>query len=163
MTHVQRILDATPATDLADHLRRGGGNGLDVARHTTPMSLISLVEQSGLRGRGGAGFPTGKKWRTVIAAASGSPIPVIVNAAERPGTFKTGLVAVEPVPVWKGHEELPMQRAARGNRCDQSRSSRDQALPSKATRCWRRLAPETVRIVEGPPPTFGEEMHSSRS
>lgn len=49
-----------------------------------------MIEASGLRGRGGAGFPTGKKWRTVSSHRSGSlATSVVVNAAEgEPGTFK---------------------------------------------------------------------------
>ena len=49
-----------------------------------------MLEASGLRGRGGAGFPTGRKWRTVRAYGSDvEPTTVVVNAAEgEPGTFK---------------------------------------------------------------------------
>ena len=48
------------------------------------------MTQSGLRGRGGAGFPTGAKWTTVAALASDTlPTSVVVNGAEgEPGTFK---------------------------------------------------------------------------
>ncbi|MGH9181834.1 MAG: NADH-quinone oxidoreductase subunit F, partial [Acidimicrobiales bacterium] len=56
----------------------------------TAAAIIDLVAMSGLRGRGGAGFPTGRKWATVAEnrAATG-PSTVIVNAAEgEPGTFK---------------------------------------------------------------------------
>jgi NADH:ubiquinone oxidoreductase subunit F (NADH-binding) len=55
-----------------------------------PERVIAKVRASGLRGRGGAGFPTGRKWRTV--AQNGSPVEpstVVVNGAEgEPGTFK---------------------------------------------------------------------------
>lgn len=52
--------------------------------------LVDLLTDAGLRGRGGAGFPTGVKWRTVRDNADSSPIAptVVVNAAEgEPGTF----------------------------------------------------------------------------
>jgi len=52
------------------------------------FELIEMVVDSGLRGRGGAGFPTGMKWRTVPRKA-GKPIYLVINADEgEPGTFK---------------------------------------------------------------------------
>jgi NADH-quinone oxidoreductase subunit F len=48
-----------------------------------------VIEASGLRGRGGAGFPTGTKWRTVAGMGGAEPATVVVNAAEgEPGTLK---------------------------------------------------------------------------
>jgi len=53
----------------------------------TPEHVLAEVDRSGLRGRGGAGYPTGLKWRTV-AKASGSPRFVVCNADEGdPGAF----------------------------------------------------------------------------
>lgn len=52
------------------------------------FEIIEMVLESGLRGRGGAGFPTGLKWRTV-PRKSGKPIYLVINADEgEPGTFK---------------------------------------------------------------------------
>ena len=57
-----------------------------------PDETIKELEKSGLRGRGGAGFPTGTKWR-FVARAPGTPKYVICNADEsEPGTFKDRLV-----------------------------------------------------------------------
>src|SRR4051794_6789705 len=55
-----------------------------------PDDVIEVVDASGLRGRGGAGFPTGRKWRTVRENLSSTwPATVVVNGAEgEPGTFK---------------------------------------------------------------------------
>jgi NADP-reducing hydrogenase subunit HndC len=54
--------------------------------------VIAEVDKSGLQGRGGAGFPTGQKWR-FVASAPGSPKYVICNADEsEPGTFKDRLI-----------------------------------------------------------------------
>ena len=54
------------------------------------FELIELVKDSGLRGRGGAGFPTGMKWSFV--PRGGKPVYLVVNADEgEPGTFKDRL------------------------------------------------------------------------
>ena len=89
MSSVTRLLDPTPVVDLDDSVRRlGGGHGLTAARHRDAESIITLIERSGLRGRGGAGFPTGRKWRTIASSATAG-LTVVVNAAEgEPGTFK---------------------------------------------------------------------------
>lgn len=58
-----------------------------LAEHISPEAVISMVEKSGLCGRGGAGFPTGKKWR-FLAAAQGATKYVICNGDEGdPGAF----------------------------------------------------------------------------
>lgn len=88
MSEYNRILDAAAVATFDDFLNSGGGLGLSEARKRTPESIIEQIERAGLRGRGGAGFPTGLKWRSVLGrAATGTPI--IINAAEgEPGTFK---------------------------------------------------------------------------
>ena len=90
MTLVHRVLYPKPIISLADYVTRGGGKGVRAAGRLEPSAVIDRVEESGLRGRGGAGFTTGVKWRTVAANRSSVvPATVIVNAAEgEPGTFK---------------------------------------------------------------------------
>ncbi len=85
-----RILDPSPVASLDDYVAAGGGRGLDAARKLGPLGTIDHVEAAGLRGRGGAGFSTGRKWRTVAENLSAVvPPTVVVNAAEgEPGTFK---------------------------------------------------------------------------
>lgn len=57
-----------------------------------PEDVIAVLEASGLRGMGGAGFPTGRKWR-FTRTAEGSPRTVVCNADEsEPGTFKDRLL-----------------------------------------------------------------------
>ncbi len=91
-THQRLIPDRSVMTIDDDIALFGGGHGLTAARHRNPESIISLVERSGLRGRGGAGFPTGRKWRTIATNADTAPA-VVVNAAEgEPGTFKDRLL-----------------------------------------------------------------------
>ena len=70
-----------------DHLAHGGNAGLDAALAQAPADTVEAVVTSGLRGRGGAGFPTGIKWRTV--AGLDDPLKfVCCNADEGDsGTF----------------------------------------------------------------------------
>jgi NADH-quinone oxidoreductase subunit F len=70
------------------YLSRGGYGALDRALQMTPDQIIDQVKLSGLRGRGGAGFPTGMKWG-FVPRDSPRPKYLCVNADEsEPGTFK---------------------------------------------------------------------------
>jgi formate dehydrogenase iron-sulfur subunit len=77
----------TRPLDLGDYAMTGGWAGLDRARSLAPLDVIAEVILSGLRGRGGAGFPAGVKWRTV-AEAPGTRKYIVCNADEGDsGTF----------------------------------------------------------------------------
>jgi NADH-quinone oxidoreductase subunit F len=66
----------------------GGYSALDTALGLTQDEVIAIVKDSGLRGRGGAGFPTGMKWG-FIPQGDGKPHYLVVNADEsEPGTCK---------------------------------------------------------------------------
>ena len=69
--------------------KNGGYTSIEKALKTmTPDDIVAEVKTSGLRGRGGAGFPTGMKW-SFIDKKSGNPRYLICNADEsEPGTFK---------------------------------------------------------------------------
>jgi NADH-quinone oxidoreductase subunit F len=71
----------------------GGYQALRKAlRELKPADIIEMVKKSGLRGRGGAGFPTGMKWG-FVPQNTGKPVYLCVNADEsEPGTFKDRLV-----------------------------------------------------------------------
>lgn len=72
---------------IREYIARDGYFGLASALRHSPKEVIELVKQSGLRGRGGAGFPTGLKWE-FTARAEGSPKYVVCNADEGdPGAF----------------------------------------------------------------------------
>ena len=75
--------------DISTYLERGGFKALEKARrHMTPEKIIEEVEASGLRGRGGAGFPCGRKWE-LARKAQGDEKFLICNADEGDvGTFK---------------------------------------------------------------------------
>ena len=77
----------TRALSLDDYAATGGWAGLTRARAKPPAEVIAEVTQSGLRGRGGAGFPAGIKWQTV-ANAAGPRKYIVCNADEGDsGTF----------------------------------------------------------------------------
>ena len=73
---------------LAGYRETGGYAGLENALRGRPDALLDVIDASGLAGRGGAGFPTGRKWRAV-AEAAGGPKTIVCNADEgEPGCFK---------------------------------------------------------------------------
>ena len=73
---------------LESYLSRGGYEGLKKAKTMEPAEIVETVKASGLRGRGGAGFPTGLKW-SFLPPDDGLPRYLVVNADEsEPGTCK---------------------------------------------------------------------------
>ncbi|HEY9494691.1 MAG TPA: NADH-ubiquinone oxidoreductase-F iron-sulfur binding region domain-containing protein [Intrasporangium sp.] len=60
----------TEPTSIADYEAHGGWRGVRRALELDPAAVVEEVTASGLRGRGGAGFPTGVKWRTVLEASA---------------------------------------------------------------------------------------------
>jgi NADH:ubiquinone oxidoreductase subunit F (NADH-binding) len=73
---------------IEDYIAQGGYQALGVALKQTPEEVIKTIMDSGLQGRGGAGFPTGLKW-SFVRKAAGTKKYVICNADEsEPGTFK---------------------------------------------------------------------------
>jgi NADP-reducing hydrogenase subunit HndC len=89
---LERVGQVDP-TSLNNYLIHDGYVALGKALlEITPEQVINEVNKSGLQGRGGAGFPTGRKWE-FVRAAQGNPKYVICNADEsEPGTFKDRLV-----------------------------------------------------------------------
>ncbi|TQK73093.1 MULTISPECIES: NADH-quinone oxidoreductase subunit NuoF [unclassified Nocardioides] len=82
------IWDAEQSWKLATYAGKGGYSALDVAFAMSPDDVIAAVKDSGLRGRGGAGFPTGMKW-SFIPQDNPKPKYLVVNADEsEPGTCK---------------------------------------------------------------------------
>ncbi|CAM3676824.1 NADH-quinone oxidoreductase subunit NuoF [Smaragdicoccus niigatensis] len=80
--------DVQESWSLATYLRNDGYRGLEKALELSPAEVISIVKDSGLRGRGGAGFPTGTKW-SFIPKDNPKPKYLVVNADEsEPGTCK---------------------------------------------------------------------------
>ena len=105
MPLVRRVLPEVAYDSFEAYVGAGGGAGLRAARSETPDAVIAVVDASGLRGRGGAGFPSGRKWRTVVAnRAPVETATVVVNGAEgEPGSFKDRLLLrANPYAVLEG-------------------------------------------------------------
>ncbi|MHB2021916.1 MAG: NADH-quinone oxidoreductase subunit NuoF [Mycobacteriales bacterium] len=95
---------SVPQSWTLDAYRRTGGYAaLSKALQMAPADLIALVKDSGLRGRGGAGFPTGMKW-SFIPQGDGKPHYLVVNADEgEPGTCKDApLMMADPHSLIEG-------------------------------------------------------------
>jgi NADH:ubiquinone oxidoreductase subunit F (NADH-binding) len=77
-----------PIASFEEYGAAGGTRGLERALQMTPEAVIDEVEASGLRGRGGAGFPTGAKWRSIRDSGAGTRFVVANGAEGEPSTFK---------------------------------------------------------------------------
>ena len=99
---------------LESYRSRGGYRGLERALTLEPAQIIDIVKASGLRGRGGAGFPTGLKW-SFLPPDDGKPRYLVVNADEsEPGTCKDiPLLMANPHVLIEG-----MAITARAIRCE---------------------------------------------
>jgi NADH:ubiquinone oxidoreductase subunit F (NADH-binding) len=96
------LLDTAP-TSLGDYETAGGLRGLERALSSSRDAVIEEVARSGLRGRGGAGFPTGEKWRAIRGSGSGARYAVCNAAEGEPATFKDRLLLrTNPYQVLEG-------------------------------------------------------------
>ncbi len=85
------LLPDQPLTSLDEYIDGfEGGQGLVRARELGPDGVAETIDRSGLRGRGGAGFPTGRKWASIHAGGPevGDRYAVANGAEGEPGTFK---------------------------------------------------------------------------
>jgi NADH-quinone oxidoreductase subunit F len=89
---LSRYWDEPSSWTLESYRRHDGYQALGKALAMTPDEVIALVKESGLRGRGGAGFPTGQKWSFIPQGDDGpgaKPKYLVINADEsEPGTCK---------------------------------------------------------------------------
>jgi len=162
---MRRVLPAAPHDSLDDYVAEGGGGGLATAVQLDPADVIEIVAASGLRGRGGAGFPTGTKWRSVADAASDAGgCHMVCNAAEgEPATAKDrALLDRNPFAVIEGLAIGMHAIGADGayigvkkqfaHAVERLTAARDAAVDSG----WP--GAERIRIVPGPDEyLFGEE------
>lgn len=100
-----RTLDADRSWSLATYRAHGGYEALRLALASEPAQVLDTVKASGLRGRGGAGFPTGLKW-SFLPKPDGGPRYLVVNADEsEPGTCKD-------VPLMLGNPQALLEGVA---------------------------------------------------
>jgi NADH-quinone oxidoreductase subunit F len=100
---LRRVGKMNPSS-LDDYRRLGGYKALRLAIEMGPEKIVREVIDSHLLGRGGAAFPTGKKWEAVLMGGSGRPHYVVCNADEsEPGTFKDRvLMEGDPFAILEG-------------------------------------------------------------
>jgi NADH-quinone oxidoreductase subunit F len=163
-------LDAEPfllrdpaITTLDGYRASGGGEGLQRARELGPEQTVKEILLSGLRGRGGAGFRTGRKWETILRS-SGSIRYVVCNAAEgEPGSFKDrALMRANPYQIVEGVAIAALTVGAReAFICLKARFAREVAAMTGAAQEMERaglIGDLAVTIVEGPEEyLYGEE------
>ena len=97
------VLPAEPVTSIEAYLARGGGRAIERAVELGPEGTIEEIRRSGLRGRGGGGFPTARKWEGVRSQDSGRRYVVANGAEGEPGTFKDrAILRADPYQVVEG-------------------------------------------------------------
>jgi len=97
------LIPGAPYESYAAYGKATGDHAVQKARKAAPDTILAEVEKSGLRGRGGGGFPTGTKWSTIRKHPC-TKRTVVCNAAEgEPGTFKDRwLIRRNPYAVIEG-------------------------------------------------------------
>jgi NADH:ubiquinone oxidoreductase subunit F (NADH-binding) len=157
------LLPDEPVESFTAFVASGGGRGLHVALEIGADKTIGLIAEAGLRGRGGAGFPTARKWASVRDGGSGTRF-VVANAAEgEPATFKDRMLirrdpyriiegaAIAAFAVGAGSVYLATKRSYRR----EVERLRDAAVAITESGLLQEL---TVNIVEGPDDyLYGEE------
>jgi NADH:ubiquinone oxidoreductase subunit F (NADH-binding) len=98
------LLPLAPVQSLTEYLAGGDTRlAIDRARELGPAATIAEVGRSGLRGRGGGGFPTGRKWEGIAAQTAGRRYLVCNGAEGEPGTFKDrALMRANPYQLVEG-------------------------------------------------------------
>ncbi|MEO7371291.1 MAG: NADH-ubiquinone oxidoreductase-F iron-sulfur binding region domain-containing protein, partial [Ilumatobacteraceae bacterium] len=157
------LLPPSPFHRLDDYLAAGGGSGLAHALDIGDSATIELVTAAGLRGRGGAGFSTGRKWASVRGGGAGLRFVVANGAEGEPATFKDRTLmrsdpyrivegaAIAAFAVGAGTVYLATKRAYR----PEVEALKRAALEMTAAGLLQELS---VNIVEGPDDyLYGEE------
>ncbi|MGD9704113.1 MAG: NADH-ubiquinone oxidoreductase-F iron-sulfur binding region domain-containing protein [Acidimicrobiia bacterium] len=164
MAVINRVLDPEPVETLDAYVAIGGGSGLDAARRLDGVGIIEEVAASGLRGRGGGGFPTGTKWASIAAGRTAQAPAVLVNAAEgEPGSFKDRtLLRRNPYRILEGAliaaSAVGAERIVVGLKRSFARERRRVAYAIAELRDAGWLDDVDVRVVLGPGEyLFGEE------
>ena len=158
------LLPAEPVESIEAYLNTStGGSGAEWAYELGPEATIDVITRSGLRGRGGGGFPTGQKWSGIAHQATGRRFLVCNGAEGEPGTFKDrALIRANPYQLVEG---VAIAAFAIGAEeafiCLKASFEREIELVTRAVQDLQKAgigADCTVTIVAGPEEyLFGEE------
>jgi NADH:ubiquinone oxidoreductase subunit F (NADH-binding) len=154
--------DRQPIRSLRAYREQTGLQALEKARQLPPERIIETIRRAGLRGRGGAGFPTAKKWEGVRNSQASMKF-ICANGAEgEPGTFKDRfLLRNNPYQVLEGLAiGLHVIGAARAYICLKTAFEPEQQAVEKALGEMRVEVPEAenIELVLGPDEyLYGEE------
>jgi NADH-quinone oxidoreductase subunit F len=158
------LLPSEPIRSLDAYLATAtGGSGVARAHEIGPRATIDEVTRSGLRGRGGGGFPTGQKWTGVAGQTSGRRFLVCNGAEGEPGTFKDrALLRANPYQLVEGVAIAALAvGAAEAFICLKASFQREIDAVTRAVQEFQMAglcAGCTVTIVAGPDEyLFGEE------
>jgi NADH-quinone oxidoreductase subunit F len=156
-------LPEQPVESAEQYLSAGGGTGLIRAMRLGAPATLDELKASGLRGRGGAGFPTGAKWESIRGGGTGQRFVVVNGAEGEPATFKDRMLmrsdpyrivegaAIAAFVVGAGTIYLATKRSFRREVDALTRA----ALELTATGLLQELS---ISVVEGPGEyLFGEE------
>jgi NADH-quinone oxidoreductase subunit F len=95
--------ERAPITSLEQYREVGGVTAFERTLSTRPEAIVEIIRQAGLRGRGGAGFPTATKWDAARTSPSEIKFVVCNGAEGEPGTFKDRyLMRTNPYQVLEG-------------------------------------------------------------
>ena len=159
----QFLLPAEPIETVGAYLDSGGGRGLEEALRLGELATIDTIASAGLRGRGGAGFSTGRKWLSVREGGEGLRFVVANGAEGEPATFKDRmLMRRDPYRIVEGAAIAAFAVGAGTVYLATKRSYRQevQALTRAALEMSGQgmLQELSVNIVEGPDDyLYGEE------
>ncbi|MGE0268272.1 MAG: NADH-ubiquinone oxidoreductase-F iron-sulfur binding region domain-containing protein [Candidatus Omnitrophota bacterium] len=162
-TRVLLPQDLKPVKSLKEYKAQGGFTGLEKARKMTSEELIDFVTEAGLRGRGGAGFPTGIKWDTVYMEESKKKYVVCNFAEGEPGTYKDRyLISKNPYLMFEGM--LIAAHAVKAKQAIVGTKKKFSAAVQRITQAMEEIEkdgivePGFLKIVLGPDEyLFGEE------
>src|SRR3954451_12378950 len=159
----QFLLPAEPIETVAAYLDGGGGRGLEQALRMGELATIDMIASAGLRGRGGAGFSTGRKWRSVREGGEGLRFVVANGAEGEPATFKDRLlIRRDPYRIIEGAAIAAfavgagtVYLATKHSYQREVNALRDAAVQLTGSGLLQQLS---INIVEGPDDyLFGEE------
>ena len=157
------LLDGDPVLSLDEYRNRGGGEAFAAAVAAGEDAVIGVVSDSGLRGRGGGGFPTGRKWTGIRDAGPGRRFAVCNAAEGEPGTFKDrALLRHDPYRVLEGLAiasfAVGAERAYIATKARYEREAERIANAIAACTEAQLFADLTIELVLGPDEyLFGEE------